>query len=90
MIEHFNNAGIDVASAGNTIGGSASAVENLISGNTNYGVLIASASATGNLVAGNYIGTDPTGTTALANGTGVVIETARPATRSAAPAIRAT
>ncbi|MGO9923793.1 MAG: beta strand repeat-containing protein, partial [Isosphaeraceae bacterium] len=75
MIENFANAGIDVASANNTIGGAAAGVSNLISGNSNYGVLIETASATGNLVAGNYIGTDVTGTAALGNGLdGVLID----------------
>ena len=40
----------------NTIGGSASGDRNIISGNAIYGLYIAGASATGNLIKGNYIG----------------------------------
>ncbi|MFV2066546.1 MAG: beta strand repeat-containing protein [Pirellulales bacterium] len=48
--------------------------QNLISGNSSYGVSISGASATGNLVAGNLIGTDVSGTIALGNSShGVLI-----------------
>ncbi len=73
MIENFNNAGIDVTSAGNTIGGGAANPANLISGNTQDGVLLTGSGATGNLVVGNFIGTAMTGKTAVANATGVEI-----------------
>jgi hypothetical protein len=66
----------------NTIGGTAAGASNLISGNSGHGVdIIGSATTglgdpqdipgsgtTGNFVEGNYIGTDVTGTAALANG----------------------
>jgi hypothetical protein len=52
---------------GNTVGGTATGARNLISGNHHDGVLIAGATATGNLVQGNYIGTDVTGSVALGN-----------------------
>ena len=74
-IENFNNAGIDVASGSNTIGGTAAGVNNLISANTGFGVMIETAAATGNLVEGNEIGTNLAGTSALADGVGVEIET---------------
>jgi hypothetical protein len=54
------------AIAGNTIGGTTAAARNLISGNTNPGVAL-NAGASGNLVEGNYFGTDVTGTIALGN-----------------------
>ena len=57
----------------NTIGGTALGAGNLISGNNEPGVFIEGANATGNLVQGNRIGTDLTGTTALANSEGVFI-----------------
>ena len=51
----------------NVIGGSTVASRNLISGNTQHGVLIDQASES-NKVQGNYIGTNLAGTAALANG----------------------
>jgi thiol-disulfide isomerase/thioredoxin len=55
-------------SANNTVGGTTPPSRNLISGNTRIGVAIANPGATGNLIAGNYLGTDVTGTDALGNG----------------------
>ncbi len=52
----------------NTIGGIADGPINVISGNTGDGVEITGTGATGNVVAGDYIGTDITGTVAIANG----------------------
>ena len=46
----------------NTIGGDTAGAGNLISGNGQDGVLITNPSATGNLIQGNLIGTDVTGT----------------------------
>ncbi|NJN16320.1 MAG: CSLREA domain-containing protein, partial [Oscillochloris sp.] len=46
---------------------------NLISGNTGNGVQISGANATNNVIAGNYIGTDISGGTALPNQSGVSI-----------------
>ena len=53
----------------NTLGGITSADRNLISGNTINGVNIIEfgGTATGNLIQGNFIGTDATGTVALGN-----------------------
>jgi titin len=58
-------AGIDIANAvsGNVIGGTTVRARNVIWGNYAAGVFIHERS-TGNLVEGNYIGTDPTGTAA--------------------------
>jgi titin len=52
---------IDGAS-GNIIGGTAPGGRNLVSGNGHAGILIINAGATGNIVQGNYVGTDITGT----------------------------
>ena len=65
---------IFAASTGNTIGGTASGAGNVISGNTGAGVEISGSGTTGNVVAGNLIGTDVTGTQAIANYSGVEID----------------
>ncbi len=59
---YINNA------ANNTIGGTSASTRNIISGNTNDGVYLIGASATGNVIQGNYIGTNAAGTSAVANG----------------------
>jgi hypothetical protein len=65
--------GIHVTAAPtNTIGGPADGAGNLISGNTQEGVLIELDGATGNVVQGNRIGTDGSGTAAVPNGAGGV------------------
>ena len=71
------NDGIDlVGSSFNVIGGTTAGAGNVISGNTSDGVEITGSGTTGNVVAGNLIGTDVTGTVALGNGSsGVLIDT---------------
>ncbi len=73
-------SGVVAASDGNIIGGTSAAARNVISGNgtvgfdpTDAGVEIAGANL--NLVQGNFIGTDATGTAAVGNiGAGVMID----------------
>jgi hypothetical protein len=61
----------------NTVGGTAAGARNVISGNDGPGVQLAGAGTSGNVVAGNFIGTDPTGTAAVANATsGVLVDAA--------------
>ncbi len=60
----------------NTIGGSSAAARNLISGNFARGIDLISSSARGNVIQGNYVGTDLTGTTAIPNFNGGVEVTA--------------
>ncbi|MDB5310735.1 MAG: repeat-containing protein, partial [Gemmataceae bacterium] len=63
-----------VGSSNNTIGGTTAADRNLISGNQGDGVAIDGINSTGNVIEGNYIGTDVTGHSALGNyGSGVSI-----------------
>jgi hypothetical protein len=58
--------GIEIAGSHNTIGGTTSGVENVISGNVTDGILLDS-SATSNLVQRNQVGTDYTGKGAVGN-----------------------
>ena len=53
--------------SGNTAGGTTAAERNIISGNDWRGVQIEGSGATGNVVEGNYIGTDVNGTADLGN-----------------------
>jgi len=61
------NYGVSATTANNRIGGSGAGEGNLISGNLGGGVRLAGAGATGNVVQGNRIGTDLSGTAALGN-----------------------
>ena len=62
------NAGVGITSAStNQIGGTSAAARNIISGNGNYGVFLINTGTTGNVIQGNYIGTDTNGTLARGN-----------------------
>ncbi len=66
---------IQGGASNNTIGGTVSDARNIISGNGETGIQIDDSGTTGNVVAGNFIGTDATGTVALGNsGFGVLID----------------
>ena len=52
---------------GNLIGGTSPAARNVISGNDQSGVYLSGTTATGNILQGNYIGTDITGSVDLGN-----------------------
>ncbi|MET0622696.1 MAG: CSLREA domain-containing protein [Pyrinomonadaceae bacterium] len=60
-----NFVSLDVKSSNNRIGGTTAAARNVISGATDKGIVILSGS--GNLIQGNYIGTNAAGTAALGN-----------------------
>src|SRR5262249_30538026 len=62
-----------LAATGSTVGGTTPDARNLISGNSGNGITISGGS--GDVVAGNYVGTNAAGTTALANGgtTGILV-----------------
>ena len=64
----LNTNGIVVISAaGVTIGGTTQGAEMVISGNAKSGVVISSAAATSVVILGDFIGTDSSGTSAIAN-----------------------
>lgn len=69
-----NNTGISVSAPNNLIGGTVAGARNIIAG-ASLGVFLNGANATGNLVQGNFIGTDAAGTAALGNTDGVVVTT---------------
>jgi photosystem II stability/assembly factor-like uncharacterized protein len=60
----------------NVIGGTEPGARNIISGNTLPGILIDSAGATNTIIQGNFIGTRPSGTFALSNSKGIVLNEA--------------
>ncbi len=64
---------IQAGATGNIVGGTSVTDRNVISGNTQYGVWIIDGGTTGNVVEGDFLGTNAGGTGALANGNGVVI-----------------
>jgi predicted outer membrane repeat protein len=59
-----------VAASSNVVGGTTPADRNIISGNTGSGVDVVFAGATGNLIQGNFIGTDASGSAPRGNGPG--------------------
>ncbi|MFA4851525.1 MAG: T9SS type A sorting domain-containing protein [Bacteroidales bacterium] len=64
----------DDGSSYNIVGGDSVSYRNIISGNSGYGVFVYNNGTNNNVVKGNYIGTDKTGTLAVPNGNGIVID----------------
>jgi hypothetical protein len=76
-IEANGSGGVQINYAGknNTIGGTTSGAGNVISGNGGPGVDLSDNGTTGNIMEGNFIGTDASAATSLGNaGFGVLIE----------------
>ena len=70
----FAGVYITASAENNHLGDVQPGAGNLISGNGTYGVFIADSGTTGNLVRGNFIGTNASGSAALANGfSGIII-----------------
>src|SRR5207249_1894029 len=71
-----NASGVNLTnSANNTIGGASTGARNVISGNRRHGVHLGGPGSTGNVIQGNFIGTDSSGSTLLPNAfTGVHLE----------------
>jgi len=63
----FAGVNIQAGATSNLVGGTTAAVRNVISGNGNYGLVIEGSGSDENVVEGNFIGIDSTGTNALGN-----------------------
>jgi hypothetical protein len=62
------NIGVELnLSPNNTVGGTTPAARNILSGNFGAGILLTGESSTGNVINGNYIGTNSAGTGAIPN-----------------------
>jgi len=59
---------IATGASNNTVGGMSAGAGNVISGNDNHGIEISSSTSTGNVIQGNYVGTNAAGTSELPNG----------------------
>ncbi|MBN1596584.1 T9SS type A sorting domain-containing protein [candidate division FCPU426 bacterium] len=64
-----NNIGLSISGHYNDVGGTLSSGYNVISGNNSYGISVYN--AIGTRIHGNYLGTNASGISALANGTGI-------------------
>jgi hypothetical protein len=61
------DAGIFLGTSNNTVGGTVPAARNVISANPYAGIVMQVSGTSGNVIQGNYIGTDATGTFAIPN-----------------------
>ncbi len=69
-----NSTGVIVQGSNNLVGGVSPAARNVISGNQT-GIQVTDATATGNRIAGNYVGLDASGTLAIpGSGTGIILD----------------
>ena len=72
--ENENGVYIGGGASDNTIGGTVSGSLDLLSGNTSDGVQITGSGTSGNVVEGDFIGTNSTGSSPLANDVGVLVQ----------------
>jgi Ca2+-binding RTX toxin-like protein len=72
-VGNLKGVGLGGGSPNNLVGGPTPGARNVISGNTNRGVVIGASGSNGNLLEGNYIGTNAAGSDALPNGLGGVL-----------------
>jgi hypothetical protein len=63
----FQGILIAAGASGNIIGGVTALARNVISGNSQYGVFITDSNTTGNVILGNFIGADASGSNAVPN-----------------------
>jgi titin len=70
---NLGQGGVNMLSPFNLIGGTSATNRNVISGNYDSGVLLLNTGAGGNLIQGNFIGCDPTGTKRVPNSTNGVL-----------------
>lgn len=73
-LRNYDGISIEGTSKYNMIGGYTSAERNYVSGNVAYGIPVFGAGCNYNIIAGNYVGTDTTGTFAVHNTYGVLFD----------------
>lgn len=73
-IPNYDGISLEGADKFNNVGGNTEAHRNLVSGNVAYGIPVFGAGAEGNVISGNYIGTDISGTFAIPNTYGVLFD----------------
>ncbi len=73
-LRNYDGISIEGTSSNNIIGGYSIAERNLVSGNVAYGIPVFGAGCNHNVITGNYIGTDITGTSAIPNTYGVLFD----------------
>jgi len=73
-LRNYDGISIEGTSKYNLIGGYTSAARNYVAGNMAYGIPVFGAGCDYNIIAGNYVGTDTTGTFAVQNTYGVLFD----------------